>query len=228
METPVYRSGLFAFTSSFQEPIFELYRSGVALQRALLTELREFGFGMRDIGDMEETGADILPAQWRFSASLLPLRANLEVRLDGVDLSFLDNPFADTRVRVVHALDRAIATAVPQFQPARRSLTYQGHFELSTEAYDELTRPLSGTIPDTFGTLVAQGVGFYVRDPLFSGEGVIVLDKSVLVNPGLFVQIRCEFDIDDFDLHQALANFEKHLTNIDSALGMNGALGASQ
>ncbi len=79
-------------------------------------------------------------------------------------------------------------------------------------------------LPENLGSLTGQGVGLYFTSPLFSRQSNVVLDKSLILDEGLFVQVRGGFDADAFDLATSIDNFQTYLHQIDDAMHLNGIL----
>lgn len=223
MEAPAYHSGSLAFTSTFREPVFGLSRDGHLLQQSLFRALREFGLGLED---MDETGALQGAGKWSLSAPFLSHDANLRVDVGAFDVTFLGSTPSARVHEVVRAIEGAVVDTLPGIELARRGGVYQGHMALPGKDYHGKAGPFWGTYPEGLGELAAQGMGYYFRSALFSGESSIVVDKSVVVPGGLFLQVRCGFDVEDFELEDVLANFHGYLVSVGRAFGLSDALGA--
>ena len=220
MEMPFYRSGSLISTAIFQEPAFELKENSCSLQKALFKTLRELDLRLENI---QEAAAFPSPGNWQISMSFLSFRASLRVRVDGFEVTFLNPAMNDAPVLkdALKRIESAFSCALPEINVVRRDLVLHAHFEIP-DGYRTVTQPYWGPYPEGLGDLSGQGVGWYFRSPLFSGEAGVVLEKSILIEDGLYVQTRCRFDTSTFDLEASFDSFQSYLQKVVEALRLGG------
>lgn len=224
METPVYHSGSLSFTAGFAEPVFELAHAGPALQRAVFHALRDFEM---DLAGLQEIGTQAGPASWHLSVSFLSFRANLEVRVSGFKVTFLNKLAREAALleKVLLAVESAVLRAAPHASVSQREFVHQVHCQVTGSGLQERIPPCPGTLPAPLGDPAGNGIALYFTDPSFSGPSNVVLDRSALLDQGLFVQVGCGFDATSFDLCTSFRNFQSYLATVDRAFHLHGTLG---
>lgn len=220
MERPVYASGSRSITVVFVEPAFELAYAGPKLQRSLYLALQDADLLGLEIGDA------IKPAQWYLSVNFLSFTARLSVRLNGFEVVFFNERSREPALikQVLHAIETTVLELVPNTSPSQREFLHQAHCKLTSAGVREKIPCSVRDLPERLGSLTGQGVGLYFTSPLFSRQANVVLDKSLIVEEGLFVQVRCGFDADAFDLTTSIDNFQTYLDEIDDAMQLHGIL----
>jgi len=211
-------SGSLVFTAAFAEAAFELPQSSHHLQEALFRALSPLGLQVENI---QQVGAFAGPGNWSLSLSFLSFRAALKVGVTAAEVTFLNPSRGDSDVlkTVFRSLESALNQTLITIDT--RHLIFHGHFRLPSGYRSVMTR-FSGPSPAGLGELSGSGVGFYFQDPLFSDEASVVLDKSALVQDGLYVQTRCQFASSAFDLDTALNNYAAYLDRVMNLLGLGG------
>lgn len=221
MNMAFYRSGSLISTAIFQEPALELKVNSCSLQKALFKALHELDLRLENI---QEAAAFPSPSNWQISMSFLSFRASLQVRVDGFEVTFL-NPAMNDAAVIKDALKRvesAFSCAQPEIKVVRRDLVSHAHFQVPDGGYRTVTQRYWGPSPEGLGDLSGQGVGLYFRSPLFSDEAGVVLEKSILIEDGLYVQTRCRFDTSTFDLEVSFDNFQSYLQRVIEVLRLGG------
>ncbi len=213
-----YRSGSLMGTSLFRDPVFELTSNSHSLQGELFESFREFDLKLENI---QETAAVPTPANWQLYMSFLSFRASVRVKVDGFELTFLNPQMNDAAIikDVWKRAESAFASALRETRVVRRDLVLHAHFEIPDGGYRTITQRYWGPSPDGLGELSGQGVGFYLRNPLFSDEASVVLEKSILIEDGLYVQTRCGFDAGTFDLETMATHFTSYVRKLIEVLG---------
>jgi hypothetical protein len=216
----VYASGSRSITVVFDEPAFELAYAGPRLQRSLYLALQDVDLPGLEIGDA------IRPAQWHLSASFLSFAARLSVRLNGFEVSFLNERSREPVLikKMLHAIETSVLQFAAHASPSQREFLHQAHCKLTHAGVREKVPCQVRDLPETLGSLTGHGVGLYFTSPLFSHQANVVLDKSLILDEGLFVQVRCGFDADAFDLATSSDNFQTYLHQIDDAMHLHGIL----
>lgn len=129
--------------------------------------------------------------------------------------------------QVLQGIEQVVLQAAPSVSVAQRELVQQIHCKLSGRGIRERIPPYSGNVPEELGIVAGQGIGLYFTSSLFSGQTGVVLDKSAVLDEGLFVQVRCRFDAESFDLNTSCDNFQMYLSTLDRAFQLNGTLRSS-
>jgi hypothetical protein len=225
VESPIYHSGALNFVTTFSEPALALPYAGATLQRAVFLALRDYGL---DLAGLQESKVHTGPTGWFLSASFLSFAAELKVRVDGLEVNFISEHPQEigSRKPVLDAIERAVLQADGHASASRRVLIRQTHCELSDEGVRERIPPPVRSFPDSLGAPAGQAIGLYFTDSLlFSGRANIVLDRSAVLDQGMFVQVRCEFDADQYDLMTSIDNFHECLSLIEEAFDLRGVLG---
>lgn len=225
-ESPRFHSGSLVFTASFNEPAFELAHAGPMLQRCVFQALREHEI---DLLGWQETVMPSGPGNWNLSVNFLGFRASLKLQVGSIQVTFVNEILREGALmkQVLHTIEQVVLQAVPSVRVAQRELVQQIHCGLSSRGIRERIPPYSGSIPEELGIPAGQGVGFYFTSALFSGQTGVVLDKSAVLDEGLFVQVRCGFDAASFDLTTSCDNFQTYLATLDRAFRLNGMLRSS-
>jgi hypothetical protein len=224
VELPEFHSGSLSYTASFAEPAFELAHAGPALQRHVFRALRDFEI---DVAGMQESVVPAGPANWNLSASFLAFRASLKLQVSNIQVTFISDTVRDAMLikKVLHSVEHAVLQVVPTASFALRELVQQIHCRLSIPGIQERILPYAGGVPEELGVPAGRAAGFYFTSPLFSGEAGVVLDKSVILDQGLYVEVRCRFQAGAFDLATSCDNFQSYLAKIDHAFRLNGTVG---
>lgn len=220
MEPPVYASGSRSITVVFEEPAFELAYAGPRLQRSLYRVLQDVDLSGLEVGDAAR------PAQWHLSLNFLSFAARLSVRLNGFEVVFLNESSREPVLikNVLRAIESSVLELVSNTSPSRREFLHQAHCKLTSDGVREKIPCSVRDLPEHLGNLAGCGVGLYFTSPLFSRQANVVLDKSLVVEEGLFVQVRCGFDADAFDVTTSIDNFQTYLDQLDDALHLDGIL----
>ena len=221
---PVYHSGSLSFVATFAEPAFDLPYAGSKLHRRVYRALREFDI---DKAGLQENKPQTGPNSWSLSLNFLSFAAALKVRVDGFEVTFISDCTRDIDLhrKVLKAVEEAIFQTEPHTSPSRRILHQQIHCELTDDGLIERIPWFKRDFPEELGNLRSQGIGLYFTNPLFSGRANVVLDNSLVVDEGLFVQTRCEFEASEFDLSTCIDNFQKYLASLEDTFALQGILG---
>lgn len=211
MAQSTYKQGSATLTVFLDPVCFELSQGSYVLQQKLLSALERFGLRLEEI---HETGSFSGPANWALSMRFWSYRAELQMKVNRYELTLL-NPSRDELeevTRIPQSIEEAINEWKSDVTMKSRHVVYYGHYEVPN-GFQALTSRFTGGIPEQLGTVTGNGLSLYVKDPSFTGEGTVVLDKSVLVPDGLFLTTRCSFD-HEFDLRQSVGNFYAFLTRV--------------
>ncbi|HWN66355.1 MAG TPA: hypothetical protein VNM90_01885 [Haliangium sp.] len=224
VEPPVFHSGSLSYTADFSEPAFELMHAGPVLQRHVFLALRDFEI---DPALMQEIATPIGPSYWNLSAGFLGLRASLKLHVGNIQVTFISDLVRDAALvkKVLHSIEHAVLQVVPTVSFAQRQIVQQVHCRLSMQGVHERISPYTGGMTEELGIPAGRAAGFYFTSPLFTGEAAVVLDKSAVLDQGLYVEVRCRFHADSFDLVTSCDNFQSYLAKVDHAFHLNGTVG---
>lgn len=203
--------------------MFELAHAGPVLQRSVFHALRDFDM---DLAGLQELGAQAGPAGWHLSVSFLSFRATLEVRVNGFKVTFLNELARDAALvdNVLLAVESAVLRAVPHTSLSQREFLHQAHCQATDDVLQERIPPCTNALPAALGDPAGHGIALYFTSPSFSGPSNVVLDRSALLDQGLFVQVRCGFDAASFDLGTSFRNFQSYLAVVDRSFHLHGTL----
>ena len=226
-ESPTFHSGSLVVTASFTEPAFELAHAGPMLQRHIFQALRDHEI---DMPGFQETAMPSGPGNWNLAVSFLGFRASFKLHVANFQVTFVNKEILRDGAlikRVLHAIEHAILQVVPAAGLAQRELVQQVHCTLSNRGIQDRIPSYAGILPEELGDPVGQGVALYLESPLMSAPAGVVLDRSALLDEGLYVQLRCQFDADAFDLATTCDNFQTYLRRMDHAFHLHGTLGGA-
>jgi hypothetical protein len=218
-----FHSGSLIYTAELLEPAFELMHAGPMLLRHIHRALRDFEI---DLAGMQEA-MPIGPGHWSLSANFLAFRASLKLQVSNVIVTFLNELIHDAALieKVLQAVEHAVFQVAPDIVISRRELLQQIHCKMASAEIDERIPVLPGAFPEELGGLAGRAMGVYFTSPLSSGRASVVMDRSAVLNEGMFAQVRCSFDSQAFDLATSCGNFRTYLTRIDRAFRLDGSLG---
>lgn len=167
------------------------------------------------------------PGNWNLSVNFLGFRASFKLQVGNFQVTFVNEILQKGALikQVLHAIEQAVLQVVPAAGFTQRELVQQIHCKLSNQGIHDRIPSYAGILPEELGEPIGQGVALYLKSPLMSAPAGVVLDRSALLEEGLYVQLRCQFDADAFDLATACDNFQTYLRRIDSAFHLHGTLG---
>jgi hypothetical protein len=221
MSSTAFSQGAMTVTVSFREPAFQLTQQSHSLQQAVYEQLSGVDSTLF-LANFREEGAFSGPTGWLLSVGLLSNTATLRIRAYEYEL-FVSNPTFAYRGLVEQVLQRvenAIGAAVPTARFKKRFVALFAHYDLPEGSYATMVHPFLGKIPEGIGDCKSRGISFYVANSLFTDQGTVVLDKSAIVDGGLFLQIRCGFDAGEFDLSTTLGNYDRYVREVTTRLGL--------
>lgn len=221
MSSTEFIQGALTVTVSFRQPAFQLTQQSHSLQQALYEQLSGVDSTLF-LANFREEGAFSGPTSWLLSVGLLSNTATLRVRAYEYEL-FVSNPtYADKDLLkvVLHAVEASFGKALPAVRFKKRFVALFAHYAFSEGTYASMIQPFLGNVPEGVGDCMSRGVSFYVADSLFTDQGTVVVDKSAIVDDGLFLQIRCGFDAGGFDLSTALGNYDQYVRKVTNSLGL--------
>jgi hypothetical protein len=225
-ESPTFHSGSLIVNAGFTEPAFELAHAGAVLHRHLFHALRDYEM---DWSGLQEIVMPVGPGNWNLSVNFLGFRASFKLHVGDFQVTFVNEMLREIALikEVLHAIEHAVLQVVPTAGFAQRELVQQIHCKLSNQGIQDRIPSYAGILPEELGAPIGQGVALYFTSPLMSAPAGVVLDRSALVDEGLYVQLRCRFDADTFDLATSCDNFQTYLTRIDRAFHLQGTLGGA-
>lgn len=204
----------------FSSRLWTLFHDIPLLYDALLESFASEGLTASDLraeaGDGSLGGFHV--AFW-----LLGVKANVRIRVDNVMFSLSD--LRVDRVRVIQNL-QALITAL---QKATPGLTFAGHtasygchgFVENSSTKDFLARffAVPPTTPET-GPFLGSGLALYYGAVGNCITSSLTLDRSSLVQDGLFFKVVAIFDGQINDAAALVSTAEKHVISLGAAVGL--------
>ncbi len=210
MAQPTYKQGSVTITAFFDRVLFELSQGSYLLQEKLFATLENHGLKLEEI-QVENAFAG--PGNWSLSMKFLSFRAELLLKVDRYEITLLNPGLGERDVitNILQSIEGAIKVCNEVAMKARH-FVYFAHYDVPG-GFQSITSRFAANLPDGLGDVTGHGLSLYLREPSFSDEATVVLDKSITVPQGLFLTMRCSFK-SEFDLERSAGNFYTYLTKV--------------
>lgn len=203
----------------FSKPAIQIYGTGNRLLEELLSAFASFNIGVEDIRN--EAGSPNLLEQ---AVSVGFATGGLfRLKLDRVQVSILDTSALETTTPVFEMLAHIgswLRSAVPHFAFKMHQFTFMLHAAISGSTSLEVLTNLPS--PQLQGVGKSEGTGFIFHwsIPDANLKVQLILDHSLKVDHGLFVQLLVRAESDEIDYEDSVAARDKILEEALSSLNL--------
>lgn len=220
MESSNFKEGTLSVAGSFAAPVFRLTQDSHDLQAELYSRLKPYGLVLDQI---EENGAYSGPAGWSLVMRFLGFQAQLWIKVGGYELTLSSitlESVDEGLPAILDAIEGAIRSSIENESIEHRAFRFYGHFSLDG-GYEAFIERLKFTPPKELESLKLSGASFVLTDP---STGVVnttvILEKSIRVPEGLFLNAGCLVDSHEDDLPSISERFRSYLVDVLCAFGL--------